>query len=82
MKSVGSFAGAREHTSKSGKPYADVFVFPLLENGMPDMEQLKFRTFSPEVIASCKMLKPGQQIIIDLEVREAFITEVAVYEEG
>lgn len=81
MKSVGTFAGARTHTSKTGKPYADIFLFPLLENGMPDMEQLKFRTFNPDVIASCKMLKPGQQIIIDLEVREAFVTEVQAYEE-
>lgn len=81
MKTVGSFAGAREHTSKTGKPFADVFLFPLMENGMPDMEQLKFRTFNPDVIASCKLLKPGQKIIIDLEVREAFVTGVSIYDE-
>ena len=81
MKTVGSFAGKKEYVSKSGKSYADIFIFPILENGLPDMEQLEFRTFNPDVIASCKMLKPGQQIIIDLEVREAFITEVNVYEE-
>ena len=78
----GTFAGIKTHISKNGKSYADIFIFPLMKNGIPDMEQLKFRTFDPEVIASCKILKPGQQIIIDLEIREAFISGVELYEEN
>ena len=81
MNGVGTFAGAKTYTSKSGKPYADIFMFPLMADGMPDMEQLKFRTFNPEVIAMCKVLKPGQQVIVNLEIREAIITEVNTYDE-
>lgn len=82
MQGGGTFSGIKTHISKNGKSYADIFIFPLMKNGMPDMEQLKFRTFDPEVIASCKILKPGQQIIIDLEIREAFISGVELYEEN
>ncbi len=81
MQGLGTFTGAKIYVSKNGKQYADIFMFPLMENGMPDMEQLKFRTFNPEVIAMCKVLKPGQQIIGDLEIREAIVTGVNTYDE-
>lgn len=81
MNGVGTFAGAKTYISKAGKPYADIFMFPLMADGMPDMEQLKFRTFNLEVIAMCKVLKPGQQVIVNLEIREAIITEVNTYDE-
>ena len=76
-----AFAGKKTYISKKGKPYADIYGFILSENGVPDLEQVKFRTFSPEVISQCETLKPGQQIIIDLEVREAFVTGVELYED-
>ncbi len=71
-KSAIAFAGKKTYISKKGKPYADIYGFILSENGVPDLEQVKFRTFSPEVISQCETLKPGQQIIIDLEVADIY----------
>lgn len=83
MISIAKYAGYKKYTSqKTGKKYGYIYVYPLLEDGNPDIEQMKIRTFSETVLEICDMLQPGESIVLDLSVKEILLQGVQRYEES
>lgn len=68
--------GVRIKTSKSGKPYAELYVRELGDDGEADFEQRVYRSFEESVVQECQNLKPSTIIVADLEIREALVTRV------
>lgn len=73
---VARFDGVKEGVSPKGTAYADVYYREVDENGNAVLDQSKYRTFDAGTIAVCKMLKVGEMISVDLEIRDALVRGV------
>lgn len=64
------FDGVKEKISSKGNKYGEIFVKGLKEDGTADFEQVKLRTFSEDVLNSCKALKTAETIKIFFSVND------------
>lgn len=71
------FDGCKVKQGKNGM-YADVYLRVKLPNGHMDPEQLKFRSFSENVVSlmNSHVFKPGDEVNVDLQVRDAFVQSI------
>lgn len=74
---VARFDGMKESVSSKGTAFGDVFYKEVDANGEEAMEQSKYRTFNSDVLAVCRMLKKGELISIDLEIKDAVVRGVS-----
>lgn len=83
MLTYARFAGLKKGvTSKSKIGYADILINYLYDDGIPDIEQSKIRSYDPSIIAKCELIKPGQDIALELTAREVTITDIEIAEDG
>ena len=68
--------GTKIRVSKSGKPYAELYVRELTDGGEADFEQHVYRSFEESVVQECQKLKPNTVVVADLEIREALVTHI------
>lgn len=73
MVLVAYFDGFKESVSSKGNPYGDIYVRGMNAEGVADMEQLKLRTFSSDVLAVAKTLKKDDVINLELQLRDATV---------
>lgn len=82
MLTYARFVGIKKGvTSKSKIGYADILLNFLFDDGTPDIEQSKIRSYDPSIIAKCELIKPGQDIALELTAREITITDIEVADE-
>lgn len=80
---MGKYAGCRKQISKTTKrTYADVYIYPYTEDGTPDFEQVKIRTFSDNVIAACDNLQSGESVVLSLSGKDIILQEIRHYEDN
>ena len=65
------WGGIKEHTSSKGNKYADLLVYAMLDDGDPDLEQTKIRTFDEDVIKVARDFKRDDVVLLDLVIRDA-----------
>ncbi len=70
------FDGIKSYVSSKGTRYADLFVRGITDEGTPDFEQVKLRTFDESVIQDCERLKPSDIVALDLSIKEATVDAV------
>lgn len=82
MLTYARFAGVKKGvTSKSKVGYADILLNYIYGDGIPDIEQSKIRSYDPSIIAKCDLIKPGQDIALELTARDVTITDIEVAED-
>ena len=72
----GRYCGVKKAVSKKGTPYGDVLFFEVDRAGNQSIEQSKIRTFSPQVLGICDVLKVGEFFSATVEVKECVIVGV------
>lgn len=82
MNFPAKFCGLKKFTSSKGGVYADIYAFGLNADGEPDFEQTKIRTFKKEVIIACEKLSAGDNIFLELAIKDAILEGVTRYEES
>lgn len=68
--------GIKIRPTKNGTEFATFYVRDFDSNGNPEMEQISFNSFSPEIIAVAKKFESGQTITLDLRVKDAFVEDL------
>lgn len=82
MLTYARFAGLKKGvTSRAKMEYADLLLNFLYDDGTPDIEQTKIRSYDPTIIAKCELIKPGTDISLELAVREVTITDIEIAED-
>lgn len=77
MKVTYNFDGAKFRVSKTGKPYAELFLREYSENGEICFQQHVFRCFDEKVVEQCRSIEPNSLVVIDMEIRDAIIEGIS-----
>lgn len=77
MKVTYNFDGARFRTSKSGKPYAELYLREYLENGEVSFQQQVFRCFNEQAVEKCREIEKNSAVVIEMTVRDAVIEGIS-----
>lgn len=72
------FEGMEEKTSTKGKTYALVYVHGVDEDGNETLKQYTYMTFDEMVVGALRTKQKGDNVNLDLVIREAVIEGVGV----
>lgn len=74
---VGKYVGCRSgETSKARVKFVDLFFNLFDKNGVPDIEQVKIRSYEPKVFEECLSLKSGDDVVIELSIQNAVVKSI------